>query len=354
MTTAKDKTAAATPVNLLRQPWEVVKTVVDSGVDADYLALGIDNVVCGLPVAFDVFLKTKVTGETARAQYVICCPANEVFPLELRKKLITVGIDRVYVHQRHRGQASDYLLLNLSRLLEDDDFPMTEKFHRVYDVTRFWLQQLYTDDQNALAGHLQTGQELVGNLLACVMKDPFSAGWLVDYCHHDAKLYTHCLNTCVMGLAFTRYLGWSYLKIRDFGLGALFHDIGLTRVSPEILNKPEGLSPAEQDQIRRHPSKGFALIKPFPSIGKDSLMVILQHHENGDGSGYPEGLSLASIEPVAKVMRILDSYDALLSPRSWRPKFEPIDALRAMNQELQEKGIYDKQFFLAFIKFLAR
>jgi HD-GYP domain-containing protein (c-di-GMP phosphodiesterase class II) len=80
--------------------------------------------------------------------------------------------------------------------------------------------------------------------------------------------------------------------------------------------------------------------------------MVLQHHENGDGSGYPEKLRLASIHPWARILRILDTYEAMTADRPWRLARSPQETLWAMRNDWQKGRIYDPAYLKAFIKFL--
>ena len=81
--------------------------------------------------------------------------------------------------------------------------------------------------------------------------------------------------------------------------------------------------------------------------------MVLYHHERMDGSGYPDGLKMAKIHPLARVMRLIDSFEALVSPRSWRPGHPPAEALWIMRQDWQESGMFDAGLLAEFIKFIA-
>ncbi len=137
------------------------------------------------------------------------------------------------------------------------------------------------------------------------------------------------------------------------GRGALLHDIGMTRVPAAMLNKKGKLSDDEWDLVKRHPYSGYVLLKTLSIMKRETLFLILQHHENGDGSGYPDGLKMTRIHLFARVMRIIDSFDALVSPRSWRQGHPPAEALWIIRQDWQQKGIFDAVLLVEFIKFMA-
>lgn len=81
--------------------------------------------------------------------------------------------------------------------------------------------------------------------------------------------------------------------------------------------------------------------------------MVLQHHENGDGSGYPKRLKAPNIHAWARILRILDSYEAMTAERPWRPALEPKEALWIMFEDWKKSRLFDQNYLMSFIKFLA-
>ena len=82
------------------------------------------------------------------------------------------------------------------------------------------------------------------------------------------------------------------------GLGGLLHDIGMTQIPREVVEKPAALTPDEEAMVHRHPQDGYNFLMHLPNIRKEIMLMTLQHHENGDGSGYPWGLRAEGNPPV--------------------------------------------------------
>lgn len=104
-----------------------------------------------------------------------------------------------------------------------------------------------------------------------------------------------------------------------------FHDLGKVNVPDEILMKPGKLTKEEFECIKRHPGDGEVIIKS--TFLKDSSLAILQHHERLDGSGYPYGLKNDEICLEAKIIAVVDTYDAMTSDRPYKRGVEPKVAL---------------------------
>lgn len=317
-----------------------------------YVPLPLQNLISGRKVPFEVLVKIKVAGQRGEKFRTCCSPGQKFEPVWL-DKLQKAGFNRVYFHQRDRALVFKYLNKHLPVVLNDDAVSVKDKAERVADVTYFWVNQFFTNTQTQVARQLKQGFAYVDHLLSFIRQDPCHRYWLLDLYSHDQTLYSHCLNTSLLGMAFARYLGWEDRKIREVGRGALLHDIGMTKVPAAILVKKGELSEEEWELVKKHPQAGFAMLKAFSVMSREALLMVLQHHENGDGSGYPEGLKMAQIHPSARVMRIIDSFEALGSPRSWRPEHPPVQALWIMRQEWQQSGKYDVGLLVEFIKFIA-
>ena len=112
---------------------------------------------------------------------------------------------------------------------------------------------------------------------------------------------------------------------------AIVHDIGKTRLSPEVVHKPGALNEDERVLIRRHPELGHRLLKLLRS---DLIVaeVALQHHERLDGSGYPFGLKAKDINPVSRIITVADVIDAMVSPQAYRPALTMNKALEEIKQ----------------------
>ena len=115
----------------------------------------------------------------------------------------------------------------------------------------------------------------------------------------------------------------------------LLHDIGKIGIPEEILCKPGKLTHEEFEVIKQHPRMGYEILKPIASLGV-VLDGVLYHHEYPDGSGYPEGLKGDQIPLVARIVHVVDTFDALTSTRAYRQAFHVERALEIIRDE---KGV---------------
>ena len=147
--------------------------------------------------------------------------------------------------------------------------------------------------------------------------------------------------------AIARHMGLPERMIEQIELAGLLHDIGKIGVEDRILMKPVRLDPDEQELMRRHPIYGASILEPSVSL-RPLVPLVLHHHENFDGSGYPEGLKGDDIPLGSRILIVADAYEAMTSDRIYR---KAIGHERAMDQLNRYKGI---QFDPAIVRALER
>ncbi|TMC32030.1 MAG: HD-GYP domain-containing protein [Chloroflexi bacterium] len=134
--------------------------------------------------------------------------------------------------------------------------------------------------------------------------------------------------------AIARELGLSEKQIDEIELAGLLHDIGKIGVEDRVLMKPSRLDPDETELMRRHPIYGASILEPSAAL-RPLVPIVLHHHENFDGSGYPEGLKGEEIPIGSRIMIVADAYEAMTSDRIYR---KAIGHDRAMEQLTKYKG----------------
>lgn len=145
--------------------------------------------------------------------------------------------------------------------------------------------------------------------------------------------------------AMARHMNLGEKVIEQIELAGLLHDIGKIGVEDRILMKPMRLEPDEQELMRRHPIYGASILEPSAAL-RPLVPLVLYHHENFDGSGYPEGLKGNEIPLGSRIIIIADAYEAMTSDRIYR---KAIGHDRAMEQLNKYKGI---QFDPAIVRTL--
>ena len=135
--------------------------------------------------------------------------------------------------------------------------------------------------------------------------------------------------------AIARHMSLGEKVIEQIELAGLLHDIGKIGVEDRILMKPSRLEPDEQELMRRHPIYGASILEPSAAL-RPLVPLVLHHHENFDGTGYPEGLKGDEIPLGSRIIIVADAYEAMTSDRIYR---KSIGHERAMAQLNKYKGV---------------
>jgi HD-GYP domain-containing protein (c-di-GMP phosphodiesterase class II) len=145
----------------------------------------------------------------------------------------------------------------------------------------------------------------------------------------ESHLSGHAATTMHYSVEVGRKLGLGAEEIAAIKLGALFHDVGKIGVPESLLSKPDELTEEEWVEMRAHPAIGASLLGNVPMLDR-IRPVVIAHHENFDGTGYPRGLKGGEIPLAAQIISVADAYDAMTSERPYRVPKRPKAALREL------------------------
>ena len=149
-------------------------------------------------------------------------------------------------------------------------------------------------------------------------RDPYTAG--------------HQKRVALISEAIAKKMGWDEERIRGLYLAALVHDLGKIATPSEILTKPSKLSDIEMSLIKEHPETGYEILKDIPFPWQIAMMV-RQHHERLDGSGYPHGLKANEILLEARILAVADTIEAISTHRPYRPSLGTDKAIEQITLE---------------------
>ncbi len=209
-----------------------------------------------------------------------------------------------------------------------DDF-LTKPFERVELLARvrsLLRLKSYTDE-------LERAETVLFALARSIeAKDPYTEG--------------HCERLALYASDLGRYLGLPEDQILALRRAGTLHDIGKVAVPDTILLKPGPLSPEEQAVMREHTVVGERICASLRSL-QLVLPIIRHHHERLDGTGYPDALAGEEIPYTARVLQVVDVYDALSTDRPYRKAQSPARALSILQDEA-DRGWWDPIVVTAF------
>lgn len=163
-------------------------------------------------------------------------------------------------------------------------------------------------------------------------------------------LYSHSINVCTLSLMMGMMMGATRTELSSIGVGALLHDIGMTRIPKSVYHK-EDLTTDEWNQILKHTVFSFEILSGTDGVNESSKIIAYQHHERNNGSGYPKRLKAEEIDRFSKIVGLVDVYDSLISPRVYRERLSPYEAMRFILSSLREQ--FDENIIRTFMENLS-
>ncbi len=173
----------------------------------------------------------------------------------------------------------------------------------------------------------------VSSLAAAIdAKDPYTAGHSERVAH-----YSHTI---------AKVLGLPEKEVETIRIAALMHDVGKIGIEDRILGKAGPLTDVEFEIMKTHPTKGAVIMQQVPHF-KDMIPGMKYHHENVDGTGYPEGLKGDEIPHIAKIVSVADTFDAMTTNRPYQKAMEITYVFARMRSFIGKK--FDKEIVEALI-----
>jgi HD-GYP domain-containing protein (c-di-GMP phosphodiesterase class II) len=143
----------------------------------------------------------------------------------------------------------------------------------------------------------------------------------------DVSTEEHTRRVAMLAVVLGEQLGLSPARLRSLAIGGLLHDIGKLSLPDAILQKPGSLDDDEYAVVKLHPERGRDLLNELGGFDDSVTRLVLDHHERLDGSGYPRGRGGGQLDLATRILAVCDVYDALVSPRVYRPAWPQEEAL---------------------------
>jgi len=202
------------------------------------------------------------------------------------------------------------------------------------------------------SGSLEGVSDTVGILVGACVREGNVIKNLIDMSRTDYSLVLHSINVMAFALGFAFHMNYSQDQAKVLGLSALLHDVGKTKINPDLLAAPRQLNDAEFEEIKRHTTIGYDILTACKFAYRDISLAALEHHEKLDGSGYPSGKN--RIGHQAKIIGIIDCYEALTTDeRPYREAMGPFDTLDDIIGNEVRTGKFDKDIYVEFVRSLS-
>jgi putative nucleotidyltransferase with HDIG domain len=148
----------------------------------------------------------------------------------------------------------------------------------------------------------------------------------------DGYTESHCRRLAIFSVSMAHRLGLDAEEIEAIRLGALLHDVGKIGVRDEILLKPGRFTDSERAEMQEHAACGYRIVKPIQGLRETTLSCVRHHHERWDGTGYPDRLAGDAIPIGARIVAIVDVWDALSTSRPYKPAYDQATVIEILNK----------------------
>lgn len=183
-----------------------------------------------------------------------------------------------------------------------------------------------------------------------VIKNPNAMLWLTQIKNKDDYTAEHSVRVSVMSVALGRELDLLEQELEDLGVAGMLHDVGKVKIPDEILNKEGALTREEYEIIKTHTSAGRSLLMSKSDVPPATVDVAYNHHEHLNGKGYPRGVTSEKIPYFAKIVSVVDAFDAITSDRVYSKGRSVLEALRILYD--CRGAQFDEEIVRAFIRLI--
>jgi HD-GYP domain-containing protein (c-di-GMP phosphodiesterase class II) len=264
---------------------------------------------------------------------------------------ITAGMQNLFVHGDDFTSFSNGLFESIGGVIAEPLVHSTEKFAALQLAVAIAVEQslrlVDCSKFRALA-------EKVGdNLVTLFGKRDVLPRELFRLARHDQAAFTHITNVSGYCVILAKKLGTTNDDdLRKIAVAAMLHDVGKRFIPARILQKTGPLTPEEQEAMESHPLRGYTDLCNDGSLDFGQLMMVYQHHEHVDGTGYPVRVLKNEIHPWARMLTIVDVFDTMTTSWPQRPPATPENVLEYQRQQANKR--FDGDFVECWISAMTK
>lgn len=223
-----------------------------------------------------------------------------------------------------------------------------ERIHEKFEQSKVKVRDLHDDIRLGRAIDSESANTTVDECVNSVLRNPDALMWMSRIRKESEYTAEHSLNVCILAVFFGRYLGYGQKDLEMLGLCGLLHDIGKMRVPLDILENPGKLSTKEMNMMKSHTVHGRNLLLSTPTIDPLVIDAAYSHHERIDGEGYPRKIPSEKISRFARIISVVDAYDAITADRCYSKARPSTTALKIIYEERGKQ--FDEGLAIQFIK----
>lgn len=317
-----------------------------------FFSIAFELITLERPMLYDLYINSSL--RKSKDKFVKIFPTGDTLGSHDLKKF-KQKYHQLYVLESQR-EAYLKSLLNCDHV---DDIKKTEVIKdsaivyldRIFDQSKEFTTELLSETISGCRESVKSMVDVIKNYDISKLQSLIG-----DLSYHDFYTYDHSINVAMYSIAIFKELKKKHThnEMVMVGLAGLLHDLGKIKIPTSIINNPGNLSDEDFAEIKKHPHYGIELLqstdhKDFSDIDfKVIQRVVHEHHENYNGTGYPNGLKEDQIHLYARIVAIADFFDALTTKRSYHEVLSTADALELMSRSCGKK--IDPAIFKVFVE----
>lgn len=286
------------------------KQTVNSTYVKGYQAVRLGEFSSDKKIDFDVFINLRLN-----KKMLLFKRGGDFISESILKRFSSHKIETFYIRDEDNSKFIDYISNKAAQIIKNKNISVLEKQEKIDSLAKNLISGFFNDPDNAET-YLQNAHEVVKRLVDEVLEEEDPLKSVFEKLDTQLKtMETHAKNVQTLATVMALSLGYSTEKtLVAISLGSLFHDIGYSKMAQNLHHREESeLSEEELATVKKHPNLGLEILNSstvdFPYEAK---LIVQQHHERNDGSGYPLGLKGFQTYELSKVVGIANELDNLI------------------------------------------
>ncbi len=235
-----------------------------------------------------------------------------------RRDKIKSAMNSAPDHEKTRSRGDTDAAYKLT--VYEEEFPVEQEIAQIYPIyeqSQIATRNIFETVAQERELDLSAVSDILDNMVDSIGRSPDALLWLAKLKQTDNHAYNHALNVSITMMAFGNFLALSKPQVKELGLAGLLQDVGKAKLAPDILLKEGKLTREEYEYAKKHVDEGLKILEKTPDIPMTTTLIVAQHHERADGSGYPKGLNENEISLPAQIAGLIDVYCAITSNKSY-------------------------------------
>lgn len=229
---------------------------------------------------------------------------------------------------KEQAETEEYSSVRIARVMKATPLDKTRS-QNLYLTGIQLIKEILTNADDLKPINLVQVEHWIGDIVDCLISA--DAGLLRLFYEYTSEnyLYSHMVNTTIMSGEVGLGLGYNKSQLNELGLASFLHDMGMIKVE-KLAIQTRRLSEEEYNEIKNHPLYGADILSKIKDIAEPVIYVAKEEHERMNGTGYPNGLKDTEISEYARIVAIVDVYEALTHNRPYRKKTLPHEAMKEL------------------------